>query len=579
MRDQREAAAARPAVGCAARGRTLRSSPWWGAAARRPAAAGWSCPSRWRRRPEAPRRRSPRDRSGRAPSSVGSGDPTGGPGSRGRRSSSCPGWGRRGGAGSYSREARALAARAGSMLPQGAGRRSRATGQLARRRWPASMRAVECVGHQAADRARSLTSSARARRRMTGRSSARARSARRLDRRGRSVRLDRCARRSRGSTRRAAGRSAPVMPPPDLAAAGLEETRAPSPAGRSPALRAVLVRSRPRRPATRAAPQLAVTLARVPDPRALPLLEELATDADPRVRRARGVRRRVARRGQGGLDAAGAVSSSTPTTRSRPGPATVWRAPACRSSGWSLEARHAAARTPGRRACFPTSTASPRGRPDRGPRSKRSRSKARPPRTAAAAARAARAPGSSRHARRSGRCSRACSPTPTAVVRALAAARARARSAPPRTSRRCAQRAATPTSAPRIAAIDAGAAIVRAGRAAPPAEWRATLLERLGDPRPAVRAVATLRRRRLAARSRARSGARAAAALAVSPASAVRAIAALAVGSRHARRRPRGRGGGRSRPTGARRGGAARRKRSTRSRCSIGSLRRLAAGA
>ncbi len=42
-----------------------------------------------------------------------------------------------------------------------------------------------------------------------------------------------------------------------------------------------------------------------------------------------------------------------------------------------------------------------------------------------------------------------------------------------------------------IAAIDAGAAIVRAGRAAPPAAWRATLLERLGDPRPAVRAATT----------------------------------------------------------------------------------------
>ncbi len=41
-----------------------------------------------------------------------------------------------------------------------------------------------------------------------------------------------------------------------------------------------------------------------------------------------------------------------------------------------------------------------------------------------------------------------------------------------------------------IAAVDAGAAIVRAGRAAPPAAWRATLLERLGDPRPAMRAAA-----------------------------------------------------------------------------------------
>ncbi|HVR27944.1 MAG TPA: HEAT repeat domain-containing protein [Thermoanaerobaculia bacterium] len=38
------------------------------------------------------------------------------------------------------------------------------------------------------------------------------------------------------------------------------------------------------------------------------------------------------------------------------------------------------------------------------------------------------------------------------------------------------------------AAIAAGGAIVRAGRAAPPPAWRATLLELLSDPRPAVRA-------------------------------------------------------------------------------------------
>jgi cyclophilin family peptidyl-prolyl cis-trans isomerase len=41
-----------------------------------------------------------------------------------------------------------------------------------------------------------------------------------------------------------------------------------------------------------------------------------------------------------------------------------------------------------------------------------------------------------------------------------------------------------------VAALDAGAAIVRAGRAAGPAAWRATLLERLDDPRAAVRAAA-----------------------------------------------------------------------------------------
>ena len=41
-----------------------------------------------------------------------------------------------------------------------------------------------------------------------------------------------------------------------------------------------------------------------------------------------------------------------------------------------------------------------------------------------------------------------------------------------------------------VEAIEAAAAIVRAGRAAPPAAWRETLLERLTDPRPGVRATA-----------------------------------------------------------------------------------------
>jgi peptidyl-prolyl cis-trans isomerase B (cyclophilin B) len=44
--------------------------------------------------------------------------------------------------------------------------------------------------------------------------------------------------------------------------------------------------------------------------------------------------------------------------------------------------------------------------------------------------------------------------------------------------------------APAIAALDAAAEIVRAGRSAPPPSWRALLLERFGDPRPAVRAAA-----------------------------------------------------------------------------------------
>ena len=114
---------------------------------------------------------------------------------------------------------------------------------------------------------------------------------------------------------------------------------------------------------------------------------------------------------------------------------------------------------------------------------------------------------SSPRARRSDRCSRACSPTATRWCARWRRRAWRGRRRPT-ISRRCARPAATATSAPRSPAVDAGAAIVRAGRAAPPAAWRATLLERMGDPRPADARRRHHGGRRLAARSRARGGAR-----------------------------------------------------------------------
>ena len=227
------------------------------------------------------------------------------------------------------------------------------------------------------------------------------------------------------------------------------------------------------------------TLGRVPDPRALPLLEELAIDADPRVRRARRVRRGTSA-GQGSLDAA----RSLPPRRRRRGRGLglPWSGArrCCRSIEWSLDSARCRASS-GRPASFPTFIASPPA-PD-APPTRRSRSKASPPSTPLAATARAAARWSSRRARRSGRCSRACSPTPTRAVRALAAAGlGPVGTADDLDALRAASGDADLGAA--IAAIDAGAAIVRAGRAAPPAAWRATLLERLGDQRPAMRAAA-----------------------------------------------------------------------------------------
>ena len=229
--------------------------------------------------------------------------------------------------------------------------------------------------------------------------------------------------------------------------------------------------------------ELAVTLARVPDPRALPILDELATDTDPRVRRA-------AAFAAGHLLVKEALTLLDLLLLDDDDEVAAWACHGLARAGASLD------RVVARLGALPREQRQARLLPDlhrfaAGQGRTTLEAIALEGLTAADASlrrRALLALVESARASQRPVFSRLLADD-DAIVRALAAAGlARVGTADDLEALRAASGDLDLGAA--IAAIDAGAAIVRAGRAAPPVAWRATLLERLGDPRPAMRAAA-----------------------------------------------------------------------------------------
>ncbi|HEX2465701.1 MAG TPA: HEAT repeat domain-containing protein, partial [Thermoanaerobaculia bacterium] len=291
-----------------------------------------------------------------------------------------------------------------------------------------------------------------------------------------------------------AGKSDPVprggsppassLPPPDVAVAGLEET----------ALLLLLVDRQLYEPfslgrlVSEPNPErrleLATTLARVPDARSLPILDQLATDADPRVRRA-------AAFAAGRLLVKEALPALDQFLLDSDDEVAAWACHGLARAGASLD------RVVARLGALPRERRQARLLPDL------HRFAAGQGRTTFEAIALEGLTAADASLRRRALLALVESPRPSqrpvfsrllgdddAVVRALAAAGlARVGTADDLEALRAATADGDLGAA--IQAVDAGAAIVRAGRAAPPAAWRATLLERLDDPRPAMRAAAT----------------------------------------------------------------------------------------
>jgi HEAT repeat protein len=237
----------------------------------------------------------------------------------------------------------------------------------------------------------------------------------------------------------------------------------------------------------------------VPDPRALPLLEELATDGDARPAAVAFAAGRV-----------GVKEAATLLDRLLLDPDDEVAAWAChglarlgvprrsrRGATRALRASRGQARLLPDLHRFATDGTAARSTRDR---ARRARSRQDP----LERQRALRAPGTRSRGRRSGPRFLRLLADGDADLRALAA-RGSARWARPTSSTRCAPRCGTPSVGVAIAALDAGAAIVRAGRAAPPAAWRSTRSSGMADAPTAVRGRRALRIVGVAARSRAGS--------------------------------------------------------------------------